>query len=438
MSTSLEGALRDMLRERAGDIAEFPSRLVQPDRLEELPLGDPDSRTSDQHTRWLLAAAVALIVAVAGAIIGIRQIGQHTPPAAPHPTSLTGAPTAPTTAPAYPGGLHPAACSVALPSRWARALFVDGAVQAPGSAASAGLPILAMTPSGDVVSSTDTVPQQLVVVRPDHSIVPLYTAPATVPGQGQVRIGDAVANARWVVFSLILGGGQGARGGIYAVSLAGHVVETVRSTALGTLPIVSEPDLLDGKVYWSEAVSTGPMSVYAYDLATGARSTLDTGQVSPPVSVGGGLIWWHGSRLVEHIRPTLPQGYTIQPSSTDVLLSDSGTYAWAAQQGGQEVLQMSTAAHPDPVTVFTASNRDAVLVPLALTGPYLIWSAPEDITVLDTRTGATTALLQTGGMQQGFETAAAAHQVLALNNVGSKGGAQLMLATVSALPSLHC
>lgn len=436
MSTTLETALRDMLQERAGDIEAVPARLTHLERDADF---EPDEEVLDarptRHSAWLLAAAVALVVAVAGAIIGIRQLGSHdTRPATPN----SPAPTTTPTAPAHPGGLHPAACTVALPSQWARALFVDGAVEAPGPAASAGLPILAMTPSGDVVSSTNAVPRQLVLVRPDHSIVRLYTAPRTVPGQGTVRIGDAVANSRWVVFSLILGGGQGARGGIYAVSLASHAVETVRSTALGALPIVSEPVLLDSKVYWSEGMSTGPMSVYAYDLATGARNTLDTGQVSPPVSVGRGLVWWHGSSLVEHVRPTLPPGYTLQPSTADVLLSDGGTRAWAAQQGGREVLRMSTPAHPDPVTVFTTTDSDAVLSPLALSGPYLIWSGPGDITVLDTRTGATTALVRTGGLQQGFETAAAAHQVLALNDVGSKGGAQLILTAVSALPGLHC
>ncbi|HEU5005349.1 MAG TPA: hypothetical protein VFT67_00175, partial [Jatrophihabitantaceae bacterium] len=71
MSTTLETALRDMLQERAGDIEAVPARLTHLERDADF---EPDEEVLDarptRHSAWLLAAAVALVVAVAGAIIG--------------------------------------------------------------------------------------------------------------------------------------------------------------------------------------------------------------------------------------------------------------------------------------------------------------------------------------------------------------------------------
>jgi hypothetical protein len=93
MSTQLESALREMLRERATDIDALPARLAHLKDPTEVPIDEEvlDARPA-RHSAWLLAAAVALVVAVAGAVVGIRQLSSHdTRPATPNsvtPTSI--------------------------------------------------------------------------------------------------------------------------------------------------------------------------------------------------------------------------------------------------------------------------------------------------------------------------------------------------------------
>jgi hypothetical protein len=436
MTTEIEDRVRAALQAGAAaitDDAKAPAQVWD---------GGPATRSPARRlhrTRWAWLAAAACVAAVAALAVGLRGGGHSAPPATSQSPSISPSPSR--TVPSDPNAIHPASCAVTLPDAWQQA-FTTGRVPSPGASqtTSAGLPILAMTPSGDVVSATATVPQRLVLVRPDRSIQTLYTAPRTIPGQGDAEIaGQAQADSGWVVFGLDVRQGEASLDGIYAVDTKTRQVRTIRSTDLGTLPIVSPPVLLGGRVYWSEGLSVGPTSMYQYDLASGVRTTLDTGQVITwPATVGGGLFWMNGSTTVEHVHATLPPGYVVHPTKANVLLQDGGTQAWVGSNGQRTALEMTTAEHPTPMIAFTAPTSDTVLTPLALARPYLIWSDANNITVLDTRTGATANLLPTGGLHLGIDSAAAAGGTIALTQTGAKGGAQLSVVNSVDLPELRC
>jgi hypothetical protein len=95
MSASLETALQEMLRERASDIETLPAHLGELDRDETLSWR-PDRRRD--HSRWLLVAAAAVVLAIAGSIIGIRSATEHGPTNTP--ATKPASPAVTTTAPA--------------------------------------------------------------------------------------------------------------------------------------------------------------------------------------------------------------------------------------------------------------------------------------------------------------------------------------------------
>jgi len=433
MSTDIELRIRAALQAGAEAITDDPAAARPPSGPGASADTEIDTAPWRIRDHWTWIAAAASVALIAGLVIALRDGGRPAPPA----RSVTPTISSPTPSPS--SDIRPVSCLTKLPASWERALWTTGRVQSPGTGA-AGLPILGMTPAGDVISSTS---ERLVLVRRDHSIHPLYTASQSTSGQGPVRIGgSAQADSRWVVFSLIIGGGQGGRGGIDAVDLDTHEVRTIRSTDLGTELIVSEPVLLDGKVYWSEVTNAGEGHVYVYDLSTSARRTLDSGLVTGPQVLGGGVVWMRGdTTVVEHVPPTLPSGYSPQFNKQGTLLVDGSTSAWLDPQ--RSALRITTAAHPAGVTVYTAPN--AILSLLALSGRYLFWSDGMHITVLDTRTGASSylergvaAVPQFDNVTAAGANAAVASGIVAATRSGASGGAELGIAPVSDLPDLRC
>ena len=440
MSTDIELRIRAALHAGAEAITDDPAAARPPSGPGASADTDVEAAPRRIRDHWAWIAAAASVAVIAGLVIALRDSGRPAPPA----RSVT--PTISSPAPSPSSDIRPVSCLTQLPASWERALWTTGRVQPPsGTSGTAGLPILGMTPGGDVISSTSTstTPQRLLRVRPDRSIDPLYTVPQATPGQGTTRIGgSAQADSRWVVFSLIVGDGQGARGGIDAVDLDTHEVRTIRSTDLGTELIVSEPMLLDGKVYWSEVTNAGEGHVYEYDLSSSARRTLDSGLVTGPQVLGGGVVWMRGdTTVVEHVPPTLPSGYSPQFNKEGTLLVDGSTSAWLDPQ--RSALRITTAAHPAGVTVYTAPN--AILSLLALSGRYLFWSDGMHITVLDTRTGASSylergvaAVPQFDNVTAAGANAAVASGIVAATRSGASGGAELGIAPVSDLPDLRC
>lgn len=84
----LDTELRAMLRERAGDIDTLPAYFTDLESVEVLD-------TSRRHTAWLVAAAVAAVLAIVGALFAIRPGSTHRAPATTHSPSVTHTSTAP-------------------------------------------------------------------------------------------------------------------------------------------------------------------------------------------------------------------------------------------------------------------------------------------------------------------------------------------------------
>ncbi len=411
-------------------------------------VGYPSARAERHRPVWirpLLAATVVAAIAAA-AVLG-NLPGRHVHPGtatstAPAPSASRSPSSAPTpTVPKANSPFRPLACTIPFPDSWAS--VQSPIIRPPGAAsyaASSGLSILAMSATGAVLASSDLAPNgDLVLVRPDRSTRVLYRLPTSLAGQPSLRLGSGQIDTQWAAFAVILGRGQGAIGAIEAVNLATGTVHVVRDAGLGTDMIVSDPQLLDGHVYWSEVSNTGQGKVYDYDLATAGQSTLDSGAVIGPQLIGGAIEWSRDGKVVWHGSPSLPPGFHVDPGKTVALLQDGSTYAWRAWVGTgtaqRDVIYLTTSGRQKPVVVYRPPSADIVPALLALTGPYVIFDNNTDITVLDTRTGAATTLTSS---RPPFTTAAAAAGLIALNVVGSKGGAQLVTIRRDALTELHC
>ena len=400
MSTDMETRLRAAFLASADvitDEAPEPLRATEPPR---------------RPTWWPLLAAAAVVLAVAALAFVVRGNGggkHQMPPVHRGPTPV----------------LHPQACTVPQPARWHEALGVNQLH---------GLRVLGVTTDGAVLAARADRPQ-VVLVRRDGSQTPLYAAPRSVP-DGDVRVGSASADGDWTVISLIAGGGQGALDGIVAVNVTSLAVRTVRSLLLGTLPIVQEPVVLDGVVYWSEGLSVGPDHVYAYDLATRQRRTLDhspTLDISGPVELGGGVYWTKGNRVVTYRAGKLPPGFTVLTGkSYGGLVTSGDRQAWVQQVGQRFTVKMRI-GNGDPVTML-----DPLADPVRVTGiagPYLLVGTD----VLDTRTGATTRL--TTPAYQAFTNVGGNGSTIAVSfTLGSGPSVTSMLSIldIAKLPGLHC
>jgi hypothetical protein len=85
--SDLESRLRAMLQERAGDITTLPERILPAPSDEEV----LDTRRRGAYrprTGWLVAAAIAAVLAVAGAVVATRGRDRSAPPPATHTTTV--------------------------------------------------------------------------------------------------------------------------------------------------------------------------------------------------------------------------------------------------------------------------------------------------------------------------------------------------------------
>lgn len=423
-------------------------RLIRNAQAHNAPM-DPPRRPAVWVRPVFAAAAVAAIAA--GTVVLLNGTHHTTTPSTSTTTSTTATP-APSpsrsslTTPKVEDRFHSLSCTVPTPAGWDRAF--SPIIRPPGTSSfdlTSGLSILGISSGGTVLASSDIAPHgELVRVQPDGSTRVLYRLPATLAGQSTRHFGDGQIDNQWAVFDVIIGGGQGSVGAIDAVNLATGSLQVVRAASLGTLAIVSAPQLLHGHVYWSEVDNTGQGSVYDYNLSTQTRSTLDTGAVSSPQVIGGAVAWGRGAKgpngtLVWHGTPDLPPRFHAEPGVSSTLLRDGTVYAWSGWQGTgatqQQVIYMATAGMNKPDVVYTPPPANGTATLLALTGPYVIFTNNTAILALDTRTGAATTLVPS---QQPFTTAAAANGIIALNVLGSKGGAQLVTLRTDALTELHC
>jgi len=192
--------------------------------------------------------------------------------------------------------------------------------------------------------------------------------------------------------------------------------------------------VLDGVVYWSEGLSVGPDHVYAYDLATRQRHTLDrsaTLDILGPEVLGGGIYWSKADRTVTYRAGNLPPGFDVLVGKGyGGLITDGNRQAWVQPIGQRFVVKMRI-GNAAPVTVLGPST-DPVEVS-GLVGPYLLVGS----TVLDTRTGAATDLNPTADT---FADVAAGGGTIAVSLSGASPVRQGLLAVLNeaTLPGLRC
>lgn len=339
MSTPLDTALRDMLNERAGDIDTLPARLTRLDGHAAFELEDELLTGDSMHrSTWLLAAAVALVVAVAGAIIGIRQLGDHdTPPA----TSNSIAPTKPTPSPSKSpiAADVPLACKATLPDAWQTA--IGAAPSAEGAQSAAPLQVL---PNGDVLVARDFGQRQsrdLAIISPGKTPRSIFS----VPDPQLLNVQSAGISGNWLMVS-VGAHPRPAKGTIpgdspmpnvvhlYVIDLRTGEEKQIDSTSLKdgrtggrTINLAA---LLDGKVYWDVRARYGSRTgvINSYDLTTGKTHAVYSGEmgylVSSPAGIGTGSegqVYVHAS-LPSVVHENLSVQYPLS------VATDGTAYAW--------------------------------------------------------------------------------------------------------------
>jgi hypothetical protein len=343
MTTSIEDTLRDMLRERAGDIATVPTRLTHLARDADF---EPDEEVLDarptRHSAWLLAAAVALIVAVAGAIIGIRQLGSRdTRPAAPNSTSSPSTRTA-SPRPSRTQDALPAAalvCTASLPAAWQAALASPPSAEGAQSATP-----LQVLPNGDVLVARDFGqgrPRDLAIISPGKAPRSIFS----VPDPQELNVQNAQITGHW----LIVGVGAHPRPQkhtipgdspmpnvvhLYVIDLRTGDHKQIASTTLldGSSGgrTINLATVLDGKVYWDVRVRYGSPTgvIRSYDPVTGETRTVYSGEMGYLVSSAAGI--GTGSAGQVYVRASLPSIVAANLSRRYPLTvaTDGTSFAW--------------------------------------------------------------------------------------------------------------
>ncbi len=271
VNADLETRLRSTLHEHADDITALPPRLAELRRPDDLAIAPSPARRP--RTRWLPAAAVAIVVVIAGLVVGIRQLNQHTPSV----VTPTVSPTAPTTAaPTSPGpsptstSTVPLACRATLPQEWKDALNATGSAYGAQSA----MP-MDVAPDGELLVARDFghgQPRDLALVASNgtpHSVF-------QVPDPNQLDVQDAYIYSHWLVVSTG-NAPRAARGtvpgsspmpnvvGLYVVDLRTGAQSTITNSNGHTITQAVE---LDGIVYWDlrARYSSSSGVIRSYDL----------------------------------------------------------------------------------------------------------------------------------------------------------------------------
>ena len=444
MSDRLEEAvvavLQDLTRSVQADEA-FLSRLLET-------MAEPQHAVR-RPRRWLPGASVAAVVVTLALVIAfLVHPSSHRPAPPVHsvPTrSLRATPTPTSTASPTPA-TPLQKCIVPLPNAWS-----DGwqGIPPPGSGAVgsfAGLTVLAMTGSGDVVTYSNVASAQaqgaLVIVHPDGATRVLYSVPPIQVGQSTADIETAQTDGTWVVFDLV---SNYIRTRIEAVKLDSGALLDIATA--GPRTQLSVPQLLNGTAYWGElrdnvdAASAG--HIYGEALASGARTNVAAGEVSNPTVLGGAVEWSGRNGAVQWLgTPHLPAGYPIIAKPYP-LVQDGSSAAWTDwDETGARPLPTVMVHRPDdatPQTAYRGSSGDFDAAhqprPFALIGTYLVYTDGERLLALDLGTGAA---IQLTTFEPAVVRAAAANGTLAIDTAGSKGGSHLFLLPPAALPEPHC
>lgn len=394
---------------------------------------------------WVAALTAAVIViAVAAVVVGVRdRWAHHAPAVAPTPTATSAVPT-PTPAPSVVNGIHAPSCRAQQLDPFTNALKPVITTAPGGGYDLAGLPILSITADGDVLVGTQgdgANPARLDLVSPDGARTTLYRTSGLPLAAGEVSdFAAAQGDARWIVFGLYVGQpGRGTLSRLGVIDRASGAVTTFRTLPTRSTTIVQAPVLYQGRAYWSEVDGGGTGAIFSYDPATRSTVTVDRGaHLGWPTVIGGGLYWQRDGRVIAYRPGRLPRGFPLSTTKFPRMATDGDVTVWVttAQTNGTNSVKLVLST-PDMATplILADSTTASTLVPLAVAGPYVIWDDGQGFTALDTRTGATATV---GNTQPGFSTIATGGGTIAINQIGSKGGAQLSVGRISTLPKLTC
>lgn len=392
---------------------------------------------------WPRLAAAAGVFALVITLLLVRP-WSHRPTSSIHSGQRRQRLVTPTTARA-PVAEIVQGCVLQLPRTWTDAIqeVPTPAVGAVG--ASAGLTVLSMTPSGETIASSNVVDAHsdgaLVLVRPNGATQVLYSVPAARIGHRLTQIESASTDGEWVVFDLV--DSRGAPESIRAVNLRSKAVLEISRPPSGTE--ISDPHILHGTAYWGELQVNAPSDghIYGYELRSARRMTVDSGAVVNPTVLGGALEWTRNGSSKWLGTPHLPAAYPVIPVKPYPLVQNGSAAAWTDWD--------DSGARPLPtVVVKTANDARARIAyrgsraqddasrqpkPFALISSYLVYSDGADLLALDLKTGAA---LRLAAFVPGIVRASAANGVLAMDTLGSKGGAHLALLHPAGLPEPHC
>jgi hypothetical protein len=419
--TDLDDALRTMLRQRAHDVDAVPSHLLRPDELAGDEVVDLAPRRR-HNTIQLIAASVVAVLALAGALVGLRHLGGHGTP--------TGSPTSTSSTP--PVEADGRECRAILPAAWRTAFTATVALGSPGSST-----VLGVSDTGAALISRDVgSTHDVVLVQPgggpatvlqvpanleaytgglygSYAVVPLYWAPNSTVTSTVMRLD--VINLHTGVVTRIAGTSTAAR------TSGQHVVD-------GAV-------VLDGAVYYDRRTDASHGVLMKYDLRTGRTSTAYSGPVGTggaPVraSAAGVVVADPGGGFTLRVRVSLPPAVAGRIGQSAITAGTDGTaYAWFDQlkqtinwwTPGQAVRTLrATLGQPD---------GDDTIPRVDVAGPYVFYSGPQ-LQVVDTRTGAVATLpnvvVASGGDYVG--TYVTAHH----------SSAQAGVVDTSTLPALTC
>ena len=419
--SELEDRLRTMLRERAGDVTEVPAHV----------LAVPSARPSGvRRTAWLVAAAVAVVLALAAAVVAVSGNRHRSAPATRPPTVHPSSPAHPT-----PTTVTTVACAAALPAKWRTA--VQSGTSRFG--AESVMPLGISEDGHQVIATRDFgAARDVVVIDASGHARRIYS----VPQPDTYQVIHASIDGNYAALDL----SRYPRSAASIIPSAQKVLlvdlRDLKVTVLAAAPIVinrsgEQRRTIDGSVLWRGTVYWDVRAHYtaqvadidAYSIATGHTSLIAHGGPFFPRVVGGGVTWSSYDANTVSVWRTLPPQVPRAPG----LQSDGTSYAWPI---GRDRIAWWAPGRRNPVVLRIPDVPEVQLEWVA--GPYVFFGSdrvPVQATrVIDARSGATallrgsTPLMAAGGSVVGY----------VFTGSFKESGTALVRLDTSQLPGLHC
>lgn len=368
--SELEERLRTMLRERAGDVTEVPAHVLA------LPSARPPGA---RRTTWLVAAAVAIVLAVAAAVVAVSGHRNRSTPAVTKPPTVHPSPTTATKV----------ACTTALPARWRTAVQSGTDRFGAGSV----MPLGISEDGRRVIATRDFgAARDVVIINAAGHARRIYSVPQ--PNTYQVIHASLDGNYAALDLSRFPRSAASIIPSAQKVLLVDLRDLTVRVIANAPLVVTGSGEqgrTIDGAVLWRGTVywdvrphyTAQVTDIYAYSIATGHTSVIAHSGPFFPRIVGGGVTWASYGDDTVSVWRTLPPQVPRAPA----LQSDGTSYAWPV---GRNRFAWWGPGRSAPIVLRVGSANEVHLNWVA--GPFLFLDedgVPAQATrVMDARTGA--------------------------------------------------